>query len=151
MTMSTPLARIPIRIIPIEEDGFHLIVDVEIDGMNAQLLIDTGASRSVFDKERIRKYIGEQILEPHDKLSTGLGTNSMLTHTADLSNFRLGKLFLPTFKAVLLDLTHVNESYEKMGISPIDGVLGSDLLYDYQAIIDYGKSELQLRLKDHHE
>ncbi len=137
--------RIPLQIIAIEEEGYHLLVDVEINNKKALLLIDSGASRSVFDIHRIRKFIGEQAMEPHDKLSTGLGTNSMVTHTTELNNFQLGGLVLPAFTAVLLDLANVNESYVKLGLSPIDGVLGSDLLHQYKAVIDYGSSELHLK------
>ncbi len=142
--MASRVVRIPIKLVAIEEDGFHLTVNVNIDGKNALVLIDSGASRSVFDINRIRKFTLEQSFEQHDKLSTGLGTNSMVTHTTNLKNFKIGDLFLKSFEAVLLDLTHVNESYSKLGLEPIDGVFGSDLLHRYKAVIDYGKCELQL-------
>ncbi len=143
-TMASQIFRIPIRIISIEEDGFHLTVDVEIENKKALLLIDSGASRSVFDIRKIMKFTGEQNFEPHDKLSTGLGTNSMVTHTTELKRFKIGNLSLTSFKAILLDLENVNESYAKLGLSQIDGVLGGDVLNSYKAIIDYGKSELRL-------
>jgi len=135
---------IPIRIIDIEEDGFHLLIEVKISGKDALLLIDSGASRTVFDINRIKVYTEDRWFEPHDKLSTGLGTNSMVTHTTELSNLQIGELSLPGFKAVLLDLAHVNESYLKLSLPQIDGVLGSDVLFKYKAIIDYGKRQLQL-------
>lgn len=145
--MATKTFIVPIHIIAIEEDGFHLTLDVVIEGKKALLLIDTGASRSVFDVNRVRNFIGEQSFEPHDKLSTGLGTNSMITHTTEFKSFKIGQLSLPGFIAVLLDLTHVNESYTKLGLNRIDGVIGSDLLFQFDAIIDYGNRQLQLNNK----
>lgn len=46
-------------------------------------------------------------------------------------------MLIENFEAVLLDLAHVNESYEKLGLTPIDGVLGGDVLYKYNAAINY--------------
>ncbi len=142
--MASRIVRVPFNLIAIEEDGYHLTVNVNINGKDALVLIDTGASRSVFDISRIKNFTIEQSFEQHDKLSTGLGTNSMVTHTTNLTNFKIGDLLLKSFEAVLLDLTHVNESYSKLGLDQIDGVFGSDLLHRYKAIVDYGKCELQL-------
>jgi len=51
------------------------------------------------------------------------------------------------YEAVLLDLSHVNKSYEQIGLKQIEGVLGSDILLKYNAIIDYPKKELRLTYK----
>jgi predicted aspartyl protease len=142
--MSLKFSKIPIQIIAIEDDGFHLLIKAEIEDKDALLLIDTGASRSVFDINRIKNFLGEKEFASHDKLSTGLGTNSMETHFTELNDLKIGDITLSSFKAVLLDLTHVNESYLKLGLAQIDGVLGSDVLFDRSAVIDYGRSELHL-------
>ena len=47
----------------------------------------------------------------------------------------------------MLDLSHVNQSYEQIGLKPIDGVLGSDVLLKYNAVIDYEKKILKLKFK----
>ncbi|MBP6658227.1 MAG: clan AA aspartic protease, partial [Bacteroidia bacterium] len=93
---------------------------------------------------RIFNYVEEVELEDHDKLSTGLGTDSMPTSSTNLNQFKIGKINIKNFHAILLDLTHVNSSYEKMGFSPIDGVLGSDVMNKYHAVIDYKKKRLTL-------
>jgi len=48
------------------------------------------------------------------------------------------------YNAAVLDLAHVNKSYERLEIEAIDGVLGGDILNDYKAVIDYDKKELVL-------
>ncbi|HVA98908.1 MAG TPA: clan AA aspartic protease, partial [Bacteroidia bacterium] len=58
-----------------------------------------------------------------------------------------GDLEIKKQPVLLLDLSHVNTSYESIGLKPIDGVLGSDLLLKYDAIIDYKKCELRLTNK----
>ncbi len=139
---------LPIQLLFIEEDGFHLMIQAVINTKKAQLLIDTGASKTVFDKERFKKFVDEKEFELNEKLSTGLGTNSMETHTSVIRKIQLGELTLKKYNTILLDLSHVNESYGKLGLPEIEGVLGSDLLVQYNAVIDYKKRELRLRWKD---
>ena len=138
---------IPIETILIEDDGSHLILKTKINGKNANLLIDTGASRTVFDQERIRQFVTDKSFVQHDKLSTGLGTNSMPTSVVTIKSFHLGDLHLQNFSAVLLDLQHVNTTYDKLGHDAIDGVLGNDILVRYDAEINYKKMALTLSLK----
>jgi hypothetical protein len=137
---------IPIENILIEDDGFHLVMNAKVNGKNVRLLIDTGASRTVFDLERLKSFVSEELFEKHDKLSTGLGTDSMPTSTVEIRSIRLGDLTLKNFPAVLLDLQHVNGAYHKLGHDAIDGVLGNDVLVKHKAIINYKKMELTLGL-----
>ncbi len=135
-------SKIAIEIINIEDDGLHLMIEAKLNGKRGRMLIDTGASRTVFDKNRILKFIEKPDLDHHDKLSTGLGTDSMPTSSTTLSNFNIGDVSINDFYTILLDLSHVNASYKKLGFEEIDGVLGSDLLNKYEAVIDYKKKLL---------
>ena len=80
---------IDIEMITIEDDGLHLIIETEVNDRKCRLLIDTGASRTVFDRTRIFNYVEEVELEDHDKLSTGLGTDSMPTSSTNLNQFKI--------------------------------------------------------------
>src|SRR4051812_49257978 len=122
---------IPINILYIEDDGCHLQIKATIHNKSARLLIDTGASKTVFDKTRIQRFVDKQEFRDMDKLSTGLGTNSMETHGVTLKHIKLGTLTIEHYEAILLDLTHVNDSYEGINFPPIDGVLGSDIMLQY--------------------
>jgi aspartyl protease len=135
---------LPITIFPIENDGFHLKVTITINRNTANAIIDTGASRSVFDETRIQSYIGDDSLEEHDRLSSGLGTNTMTSKKVLLANLKLGEVEIVDYDATILDLKHVNQSYEKLDLEPIDGIIGGDILTDYKAVIDYDKKELIL-------
>lgn len=138
---------IPIESIIIEDDGSHILLKTKINGRNARLLIDTGASRTVFDLERIQGFVNDKTFLQHDKLSTGLGTDSMPTSAVILKSLKIGNLVINNFHAVLLDLQHVNSTYGKLGHGPIDGVLGNDILVKYKAVINYKKKSLTLWLK----
>ncbi|HET6225081.1 MAG TPA: clan AA aspartic protease, partial [Bacteroidia bacterium] len=83
----------------------------------------------------------------HEKMSSGLGTNTMQSQIAMLKKIKIGEVEIEDYKAVLLDLSHVNHSYDQINIGAIDGVLGSDILLKYHAIIDYEKCVLKLKFK----
>ena len=68
---------VPFKILDIGGDGFHLMLKLYINKKVAHVIIDTGASKSVFDKTRIEKYVAAKTFEKHDSLSSGLGTNTM--------------------------------------------------------------------------
>ena len=133
-----------LNLLSIEGDGYHLYVEAEINGQQANLLVDTGASKTVFDSTCITQYTGENTLVELDKLSTGLGTDSMPGHLIEIDEIRLGAITINNYKGLALDLGHVNASYKKMGIAPIDGVLGSDILQEHNAVIDYKNKQLVL-------
>ena len=139
--------QIKLELLAIEEDGYHIFIEAIINGKIARLLIDTGASRTVFDAQRIKKFIKEeeQNLEKIDKLSTGLGTNTMESHSVTLAEFALGETLLIDYQAVVLNMEHVNKSYKMLGYPVIDGVLGGDLLHELKAVIDYRKKQIRWR------
>jgi len=135
--------KIPIKILRLD-DGFHLLLSVHVNGMLARLVLDTGASRTVFDKTRIKKFLKQEKIKSHDKLSTGLGTNEMKSHLVRIVKMEIGKLKIKNYKSVVMDLSHVNNAYSLMKQKPIDGVFGSDILKKYKAVIDYGRQQLYL-------
>jgi hypothetical protein len=139
------ITTIPIRFLQIENEGYHLLIKIKINRKVAFAIVDTGASRSVFDSNQIIKYLKNENVQEHDKLSTGLGTNSMKSSIVVLKHLAIGELQLKNFESVLLDLTHVNETYRILGFPEIVGVIGSDILYQYQSTIDYKNGVLKLR------
>ncbi len=141
------ITTIPFTILSIDGEGFHLMIKIYINGKPAKLIIDTGASKTVFDNKRIVKYVSNKKFEKHDQLSTGLGTNTMKSQITILKKIKIGDIEILNYKTVLLDLSHVNQSYEKIGLTKIEGVLGSDILLEYKAVIDYEKKVLKLKYK----
>jgi len=138
------MTKIPIRILKLD-DGFHLLINIRVNEKPARLLIDTGASKTVFDKAQIGNFLKEEKFEKYDKLSTGLGTSNMKSHLVAIGKIEIGKLKIKNYKTIVIDLSHVNAAYSQLKQKPIDGVLGSDLLKKYKAVIDYGKKKIFLK------
>lgn len=135
-----------IKLLNIENDGYHLLIKAKINGKVANLLIDTGASRTVFDLNRMDKFINKKDLQKNDQLSTGLGTNSMVSHVSEIKKLDLNGLIIANYDGIFIDLSHVNKSYENIKLKPIDGVIGSDILLQFKAVVNYEKMELTLKV-----
>ena len=98
------------------------------------------------DKDRITRFIPDDklVFEKLEKLSTGLGTNNMESKTIVLEMISLGREKFKNYRIVALDLSHVNQSYNMLGLKNIDGVIGGDLLDTMNAVINYGKKVLTI-------
>lgn len=138
------MEKLKLKLLNIDGDGFHLQASVRINGKAALVIVDTGASRTVFDKTEIRKFLKKEEIEEHDKLSTGLGTNSMQSQVVTLGSFSLGAIKIFNYNSVLLDLQHVNQTYSAIGLKNVVGVLGSDIMVKFNAKIDFGAKTLAL-------
>jgi len=130
---------LPLILLPIEQDGFHLMIAGKINGRKANFLVDTGASRTVFDEHAIMPYLKEACFEDNEKLSTGLGTNEMPSRVTMIESIRFGRLEIINYPSVVINLSNVHLSYQALGLPGIVGVLGGDLLHEHQCRIDYGR------------
>lgn len=139
---------LPIQLLLIEDDGVHLLIEAKAGRRKIRLIVDTGASRTVFDKTRMEQLFPSQAIEHSNALTTGLGTNSFPGATAKLSSLRLGDLKINNLPVLVLDLSHVNASYVALGFEPFDGVLGSDIMLEYNALIDFQASMLHFNIEE---
>jgi hypothetical protein len=136
---------IPLTIIDLHGDGFHPILDIIVFNKHFKVVLDTGASRTAFDHELLIQANNDAPITASERLSAGLGTNSMVSSTAIIDNIRIGDLIIPKLEVAVLDLSTINIAYKEMGHPEVLGVLGSDLLMKYKAVINYGKKVLILK------
>lgn len=140
---------LPLEIVTIDEGGgIHLCAEITLNRKKCKMVLDTGASRTVFDQDEIKRYVKEDITEIAGKMSAGLGTDSMQTHSVLVKKMKLKSLEITDYEGLALDLTVLNNSYEQLGYKKVIGVLGSDILQEYEAVIDFGKKKLTLLYKD---
>lgn len=139
---------LPIQLLMIDGDGVHLMVEAKSGRKKIRLIVDTGASKTVFDKSRFAKLFPDQDIQDSDALTTGLGTNTFPGATSKIASLKLGDLKVKNFDVLVLDLSHVNNSYLLLGFQPFDGVLGSDLLLKYNALIDFQASTLHFNITE---
>lgn len=138
---------IPINIINIEGDGFHLIAEGMINNKPARFVVDTGASRTVFDKDRILNYIDNPEFNKKEGISAGIGGTDISSFIFNIEELSFGDLKINGYQAVAMDLSNVNNSYAMLKLPPIDGVIGGDLMKKHQAIINYKLKKMRLTTK----
>lgn len=138
------MIEIPINIISIEGDGFHIVTDGLVNGKSARFVVDTGASRTVFDKDRILNYINNPEFAEKEGLSAGIGGTDISSFIFNIEELSFGDLKINDYQAVAMDLSNINTSYEMIKLPPIDGVLGGDLLRKHNAVISYRLKKIRL-------
>jgi predicted aspartyl protease len=136
---------VPLNIIDLHGDGFHPLLDVTIFSQPFKVVLDTGASRTAFDHDLLLQANTQANITASERLSTGLGTNTMTSATAIIENIWIGSLLIPEIEVAVLDLSTINIAYAELGHPEVLGVLGSDILMKYNAVIDYGKKVLLLK------
>jgi predicted aspartyl protease len=139
--------KVPLNIIDLQEDGYHPLLDILVYGRTFTVVLDTGASKTAFDKTILQAHEEALILES-DKLSTGLGTNEMASYTAVIPELQIGELSIRNIEVAVLDLSTINIAYRQMNHPEVLGVLGGDILMKHKAVIDYGKRQLRLKVWD---
>ena len=135
---------VPVQLLDIEGDGFHIMVKGMIHGKEANFLIDTGASRSVFDPNTITDFIDDIQFEKKEGMTAGVGSSDLESSTFIIDNFSIGNLEINNYEAVALDLENIHEMYAKIALPHIDGIIGGDLLKKYKAVINYRNKKLRL-------
>ena len=138
------MIEIPINIINIEGDGFHIVTDGLVNGKSARFVVDTGASRTVFDKDRILNYINNPEFAEKEGLSAGIGGTDISSFIFTIEELSFGDLKINDYQAIAMDLSNINTSYEMIKLPPIDGVLGGDLLRKHNAVISYRLKKIRL-------
>ncbi len=121
--------------------GCHLLVEATINNeQKIVLIIDTGASKSVFDTELLTQFT-TNIETPTNIESAGVNS-AIDIHFGQIPNIQFGSLMVNNFDVGLTDLSHVNAMYKKILDKEIWGLLGGDFLFKYKAIIDYSEGKM---------
>lgn len=140
------MVTVPLTLLNLQDDGFHLLLEVIVFGQPFKAVLDTGASKTVFDKTTVETHLHEDMVLKHtDMVSTGLGTTSMQSFTLTIPDLQIGGLHLKNYEVAVLDLSTINYAYGQLDIDPVIGVIGGDILTGYGGVINYRKSILTLR------
>jgi len=136
---------VPLLIVELEDRNYHLLAACRFEnGAEGFWVIDTGASKTVFDKNLADHY---DLLEDDadtEIRSAGIGESILETSLGRLHPFSLNGLTVEQMKVALLDLAHINRLYYEAADRHICGLIGSDFLLHYRAVIDYGTQEMAL-------
>ena len=136
------MLEIGIEIVELEEKTYHPLVEAEFQELNGYWwVIDTGASKSVFDEALTDFYT----LDNDDRvMATGLGKELVETNSGKIDSFIVGGTDFGELHVALINFTHINTEYAKFSDKRIIGLLGSDFLFAHKAILDFDLKKLSL-------
>jgi len=134
---------IPLKLLNLQDDGFHLLVEVVVFKEKHFAVLDTGASRSVFDKLLIERHLAET-LHVSEEINAATLFTTTTTIQATIPEVKIGPLKIKNYETVAFDLQSVTETYQQFGHPPIIGIIGGDILTRYKAVINYKKLVLRL-------
>ena len=123
----------------------HLLVRAFINGKPAWLGVDTGAPVSAIAVSR-RQYFRLSGISSNSKLPTRLQINGAFNNVAIVRQFRLGGLNLVDEPVVTVDLSGSSRAARVLHEEEIDGILGADMLFPTQAVLDCQKQLLILKI-----
>lgn len=133
---------IPLQLIELENENYHILIETEfLNGESGKWAIDTGASKSVFDTNQLNHFRFTENSNT-DIQSSGIGEVQIETQTGIIFKLKIGDFELNHWPVAIIDLQFVNKLYSQFTEETIVGLLGSDFLVAYSAVIDYRKLEL---------
>lgn len=121
----------------------HLLISAQINGVEGNFILDTGASNSCVDIS-YEEYF--KLKSEHSKSKVaGAGSVDMESRVSELNIIKLGKWKAYQMTIVLFDLFHINTALTTAKTKPIHGIIGADVLLEGKAIIDYSNHILYLK------
>ena len=121
----------------------HFELTANINGITGKFILDTGASNTCVGMDKIEFF--EMISEATDIKAAGAGATEMETLISSSNKIQIGEWTKKKQKVVVFDLSHVNHALLSHNASPVDGIIGADILKKGKAIIDYNKKCLYLK------
>ncbi len=122
----------------------HFEIKASINGKKGLFILDTGASSSCVGFEAIETFK----LKAKDSIikAAGAGATDMDTKISKKNKVKIGKWSNHKVALVLFNLTHINTALTNHNSTPVDGIIGADILKKGKGIIDYQKKYLYLKL-----
>jgi hypothetical protein len=137
------MQEISFEIVELETMTYHPLVKAEFPGLDEHWwVIDTGASKSVFDVLLSDYCISD---DGDSVMATGLGKEVVETNSGSIAEFKIGGFNFGPLKVALVDFRHINDEYAKFSDKKIVGLIGCDFLYSRNAILDFGQKKMVIQ------
>jgi predicted aspartyl protease len=125
-----------------ESEGANLYVPGSINGTKARLMVDTGAPGTLLHSQFVVR-----MKIPTEKsrfMSIGVNVPGSRLHLANITNFSVGSMHMQGPRVGVTNLQGVIHHGLDDSL-PVVGLLGSQMLGEYHAIIDLGRKSLYLK------
>ena len=123
----------------------HLLLRASINGKPALLGVDTGAPVSAISINRLAHF-GMTPALPSSAIPTRLRINGAFNNVSMAHNLQLGALTLVDEPMVAVDLGGSTKAAKLMKEQAIDGIIGADILFPTNAVVDCRAQMLILKV-----
>ncbi len=130
------MVELQLQVVELEKNNFHILVESTVNNETIYWIIDTGASKSVFDINLDDLY---QPIEPDPEeefKSAGINLGPIDTKLGKVS-LKIGSIEINNLSVALINMEHISEIYKKYSDQKIGGLLGGDVLEAYGCCINY--------------
>ena len=126
-----------------ESEGYNLYVDGKVNGTKARLMVDTGAFATLLHSQFVLRM---KIPMHRTKLrSVGVNLAQSRVGFANIARFSVGSMDMRSHNVGVINLERLVHGGLLDASPPVAGLLGSQMLRRYHAIIDFGTNSLYLK------
>ena len=121
----------------------HYLIEAKVNGIDGTFILDTGASNSCICTSLEDKF---KVISKESKEKASSANSEMTNTKISKSNIiQIGK-WEDKINLISFDMNHINNALSQKKISPIDGILGADILKKSNSILDYKSNKLFIKL-----
>ena len=120
----------------------HILIECEINYVSGIFIVDTGASNSCVNYLSASKFNIE--FEVYNEKASSATDKINEIFNSKKNVLKIGGLQKNDIDLVLFDMTFINNSLKEKGVSEVDGIIGSNILNELNACINYKKKEISL-------
>ena len=122
----------------------HLVIKCKLNNVFGKFIIDTGASNSCVDLSLKDKF--SIICKESNEQASSANSEIKNIFYSNKNTLKINKLKIDNFKILLFDMSYINNSFREKEIGEVDGIIGGDILNEFDANINYEKKLLTLKL-----
>ena len=122
----------------------HIQIECKVNYISGVFLVDTGASNSCIDSLSASKF--NLKLKKSNEIASSATNQINETYYSKNNILKIGDFQKNDFDFMLFDMTYINNSLKEKEILELDGIIGSDILNQFNACINYKKKEIILEL-----
>lgn len=126
-----------------ESEGYNLYVDGSVNGTKARLMVDTGAFATLLHSQFVLRM--KIPLRQTQFKSVGVNLAQSRVRLANITRFSVGSLDMQSHRVGVINLERLIHGGLLDASPPVAGLLGSEMLARYHAIIDFGTKSLYLK------
>lgn len=132
---------LPIQLIDID-GGCLIMVEAWLNGRQARMIVDTGASRTCIDPEWLARFVDHPQVEHREGQTVGVGGQQAEQQVVSIESFSIGDATLKDLEVAVVDLGNVRDFGSRNGLPDFVGIVGGDVLRRLRASISYRRRTL---------